>query len=182
MSGTLRRIGRRTLLLGLGSSLAGCGFRPLYAPASSGMAAPASQDLAAVHVEIIPDRNGQLLRQALQERFERYGIDTIKRYSLSVAYGVGAEGIAIQQDTTPSFIRYTATAPWTLRSLDPKQGVVTTGFARAVDGQNQFDQQYFASDLTQDAIQRRLAQAIADQINLQLSVYFAKQAKARTKA
>jgi LPS-assembly lipoprotein len=182
MTGTFRRFGRRALLLGLGGSVAGCGFRPLYATGSSGAASPAAQDLAAIHVNLIPNRPGQLLREALQERFERYGIDTIKRYGLTVAYGFNAEGIAIQPDSTPSFIRYTATAPWTLRSLDPKQGVMTTGFARAVDGQNQLDSQYFAADLGTEAIQKRLAQQIADQISLQLSVYFSRQAKARAKA
>ncbi|MDQ2801372.1 MAG: hypothetical protein M3Y41_01300, partial [Pseudomonadota bacterium] len=47
--------------------LAGCGFQPVYMPTASGSAGPARRELAAVNVQIIPDRPGQLLRQALQQ-------------------------------------------------------------------------------------------------------------------
>jgi hypothetical protein len=49
---------------------------------------------------------------------------------------------------------------------------LTTGSAREVDGYNIFNNQYFASDLESDAVQRRIVEALADQIALQLAVYF----------
>ena len=49
--------------------VAGCGFQPVYMPTASGKAGVAQRELASVYVPIIPERPGQLLRQALQERF-----------------------------------------------------------------------------------------------------------------
>ena len=57
-------IARRVLVLALAGMTAGCGFHPVYGEGQPGKAA-----LAAVFVNIIPNRSGQLLRQALQERF-----------------------------------------------------------------------------------------------------------------
>ena len=42
-----------------------------------------------------------------------------------------------------------------------------------MDGINIFDTQYFAADLENEAVQRRLADALADQITLQLAAFFA---------
>jgi LPS-assembly lipoprotein len=49
---------------------------------------------------------------------------------------------------------------------------LTSGTARAVDGYNVIDQQYFASDLESEAVQRRMVEAIAEQITLQVAMYF----------
>lgn len=175
------RIGRRALIVGAAMGLTGCGFRPLYAPQADGAPSPVADELAAIHVDIIPDRPGQELREALQERFERFGIDPTKRYSLSVSYGIGGDGIAILPDNSSSYLRYIATAAWTLRSLEPPAQTVTTGSTRAVDSLNVLDQQYFAMDLETEAIQRRLAGEVADQISLQLASFFAKRHFRRTR-
>jgi LPS-assembly lipoprotein len=45
-----------------------------------------------------------------------------------------------------------------------------------VDGYNLINAQYFASDLENEVVQRRLANALADQITMQLAVYFRQQA------
>ena len=55
-----------------------------------------------------------------------------------------------------------------------RAATVTTGRARAVDGLNTFDQQYFAQDLETETVQRRIAEAVADQITAQLATYFDK--------
>ena len=59
---------RRLLALGGAGLLAGCGFQPVYMPTATGKSGPAERDLAAIHVNLIPDRPGQELRQALQAR------------------------------------------------------------------------------------------------------------------
>ena len=53
---------------------------------------------------------------------------------------------------------------------------LTAGSAKAVDGYNLFNAQYFASDLENAVVQRRLANELADQITMQLAVYFRQQA------
>ncbi len=156
--------------------LGGCGFRPVYARRSSGEAGAAAEGLAETSILLIPERPGQLLRNALQERFERSGLALARRYDLGVTFGITSEAISIQQDTSSTYIRYVGTANYRLTAQDPSRSTLTTGTARSVDGLNFFDQQLFAADLEGDVVQQRIAEAIADSIALQLAAYFNKQA------
>src|SRR3984885_2769697 len=85
----------RRLMLALTASatLSGCGFQPVYMPTASGKAGVAQRELAAIQVDQIPDRPGQLLRQALQDRLEGAGVEVARHYDLSVSFGIGGEGI-----------------------------------------------------------------------------------------
>ena len=159
-------------------SLSGCGFQPVYMPTASGKAGVAQRELAAIQVDLIPDRPGQLLRQALQDRLERSASGVAQHYDLSVGFGIAGEGIAIQPDNTATRIRSIGSATWTLIAQDPGTHQLTSGSAKAVDGFNIFDTQYFAADLENEAVQRRLADALADQITMQLAAYFRKRATA----
>jgi LPS-assembly lipoprotein len=152
--------------------LPGCGFRPAYMPTASGEAGVAQREMAAVFVDTIPERSGQLLRQALQERFERTGPGVQRRYSLNVSYGIGGEGIAILPDTSVTRIRLTGNADWYLVAQDPAKTRLATGHARAIDGFNILNQQYFFSDLSNEAAQRRIAEVVADQIAIQVAAWF----------
>jgi LPS-assembly lipoprotein len=156
--------------------LSGCGFAPVYAPTHAGHANPAATELAAVDVALIPNREGQVLRQDIQERLERFGIAADKRYKLTVGYGLSTDGLGIQPDSSTTFIRITANATWTLATTGTAPKVLTTGRAHAVNGFDVVDQQIFAQQLDQETVQRQLAEAIADQLFLQLGIYFRKQA------
>ena len=170
-----RPIGRR--LFGLGSltvafgSLSGCGFQPIYMPTASGKPGPAQRELAAVYVGIIPDRPGQLLRQALQERFnsDAGGLPT---YDLAATFSVFGEGIGILPNALATRLRLTGTATYVLTSRDEKRVRLTSGSARAIDGLDVFDSQYFAVDQEVEAKQRRLAEECATQISNQLATWF----------
>jgi LPS-assembly lipoprotein len=174
MRGSLQR--RQILALAAGATLSGCGFQPVYMPTASGSAGVAQRELAAIQVALIPDRPGQLLRQALQERLEMAGSGVARRYDLRVGFGISGEGIAIQSNDTATRIRAIGSANWTLVAQDPGRTTLTAGYAKAVDAYNIFDTQYFAADLENDAVQRRLATALAEQITLQLATYFRKRA------
>jgi LPS-assembly lipoprotein len=171
---------RRAVLAGLASgggllAMAGCGFQPVYMPTASGNPGPAERELAAVSVGIIPERPGQLLRQALQARFgnER---GTLAKYDLLVSFGIAGEGVAVLQESTPTRIRLIGNANWRLVRIAAPRTQLTSGRARAFDGANLFNQQYFALDLENEAVQQRLATALADQIAMQLSVWFRQRA------
>ncbi len=168
---------RRLLTLTVGAPLSACGFQPVYMPTASGKAGVAERELAAINVDLIPDRPGQLLRQALQERFEGSGAAAARQYDLSVSFGISGEGIAVQADSISTRLRTIGSANWTLVAQDPGRTRLTSGSARAVDGLNIFDTQYFAADLENEAVTRRLADALADQITLQLAAYFRKRAR-----
>jgi LPS-assembly lipoprotein len=172
-----RRIARRHLVamlpvVALPWSIAGCGFRPVYARRSGGDAGPAAEGLAAVAVGPIPERTGQLLRLALRERLERSGLSAPQRYDLSVAFRIDVEGGAILPDSSVTRLRFTGSADWTLTARDAQRRTLTSGNARVVDGQNLFDSQTFAADLETETVQRRIAEAVADQIALRLAAYF----------
>lgn len=170
------RHARRELLACIGSlslaALGGCGFTPVYGTRAATGSNAARDGLAAIAVEIIPERSGQLLRQALQERCERFGAGTERRFSLQASFNVSDEGIAIQQDSAITRVRMTGYAQYTLRSLDVSRRTLTSGAARALDGIDVINQQFFAGDLEHEQVVRRLAEACADQIALQLANYF----------
>jgi LPS-assembly lipoprotein len=174
MSSGLHR--RKLLTLGSAGILAGCGFQPVYMPTASGRAGPAQRELAAINVGLIPDRPGQLLRQNLQERLASDASGTPLRYDLAVSFTIAGEGIGILNDNAATRVRLIGNAHWTLRSRDPEQTQLTGGSARAMDAFNVLDQQYFAADMENEQVQRRLASDLADQIAMQLAVFFRRRA------
>ena len=167
---------RGVVTLGAATGLAGCGFQPVYMPTATESAGPPERNMAAIEVALIPDRPGQLLRQALQARLHTGSVNVAPRYRLTVSYSIAGEGIAVNPDTSPTRIRLIGHANWSLLSLAPHPGPVTSGSARAFDGLNVFDQQFFAADLETEAQQRQIAGEIANQIAQQLAVYFRRRA------
>ena len=167
---------RGFLTLGSAAVLAGCGFQPVYMPTASGQAGPAQRELGAINVGLMPDRPGMLLRQALQDRFEGTGNVVTRRYDLAVSFWIGGSGLGMQHDNTITRIRLTGRANWTLTAQDLAHTKITSGAAHATDAENNLDTQIFAADLENEVIQKRLAEALADQIALQLAAFFRKRA------
>lgn len=172
-------ISRRGLLQvmagGAAGMLGGCGFRPLYLPESAS-GSVAGAELAAVYVPVEGERTGQLLRQALQRRLEGTGTGVVKKYELTAAMIASQEGIAIQRDNSTTRIRLVASGPWSLRAYDVAHTLLSSGSSRVVDGFNILNQQYFAADLENEAAYRRVAEALADQIVLQVGIFLRRRA------
>ena len=166
---------RAVALSGLAAALDGCGFQPVYMPTASGKPGPSQRELASVNIPVIPERPGQLLRQALQDHF---GDDSgaPSAYDLQVSYQVTGEGIAVESATLATRIRLRGSAAWTLLTHDAQRKPLTAGSARAMDGVNIFGSQYFASDLETEVVYQRIAENIAQQITTQLAVWFRKRA------
>ena len=161
---------RRALLLAAVGAVGGCGFRPLYLP--QGRGAPVSADLAAVYVPVIPERQGQLMRQALQRRMHGTGEGVAARYELLVSPVIVAEPIAIQRDSSTSRFRLNGNANWALRRLDVARTLVDSGSSRITDGYNIINQQYFAADLENSAAIRRVVESLSDQIVTDVAIGF----------
>ena len=166
----------RVLCLAALLPLGACGFHPLYGSAPDGTAGPTATSLSQISVALIPERTGQLLRQALQERFERNGVPVAHRYDLTVSFGISGDAIALQPDTSNARVRFVGTAVYQLRAQDATRTLLTSGTARSVDGMNVFESQLFAADMETEVVERRIAQAVADDITAQLAVYFDRQA------
>jgi LPS-assembly lipoprotein len=151
--------------------LAGCGFQPIYMPTASGKAGVAQRELAAVYVSLMPNRPGQLFRQAMQANL---GDDSgaPQHYDLDVTFWIAGEGIAVNPDSIATRIRFTGNVIWTLHAHDAARTTLTSGSGRMVDGLNLLDEQYFASDLETETIQKRLADVLAQQVATRLAIYF----------
>ncbi|MDB5369697.1 MAG: hypothetical protein JWP20_1255 [Roseomonas sp.] len=164
-------------LLGLGTlgllGLGGCGFRPLYGSsgAANAVSGPVAAELAAVEVARIPERNGQLLRRALQERLWTSG-QSSPRYTLTAfpLFDVELEGI--RTTGLPTRVRYTGTANWWLATKEVPPKPVASGAERSLDAYNIPDNQFFAGDAARDAALRRLLGQMADDIVTRLAVRF----------
>ncbi len=173
MAGAEGTARRGLLLAAAGAVLGGCGFRPLYGSGGEADAGVQAR-LAEVNVQLIPERSGQLLRQALQTRLERGRSAIARRYDLSVQYALSAESIGIQSDSSGSRVRLIGVASWALLAQDAQRTTLVSGSAREVDAVNVINQQFFAAELTSAAVQRRMVDAVAEQIATQLAVYFAR--------
>lgn len=169
---------RRTAVLGAASTLAGCGFHPLYAPTSNGVSA--GEELQAVYVDVMAERQGQLLRQALQRRFAGTDEGVAKKYELFGGLAISTEAIAIQRDTSSTYTRITGNASWGLRTMAVPPVPLTQGNSRVLDGINILDNQYFAADLETETVYRRIAETCADQITLQVATFLKRRAQAAT--
>jgi LPS-assembly lipoprotein len=157
---------RRALLGGL-LLAGGCGFRPLYGPAAPGQASAA---LAGVQVANIPERSGQILRQALARRLDPQGAGGAPRHELRVALASENEPLGFRRDGVPSRVRVSARADWRLVLLGPPQSDVAAGRERTFDSYNIPDGQFFAADASRDAMERRLMEQLAELIVQRLAV------------
>ena len=160
---------RAALLLGLGGALSGCGFQPVYL--SSGKGEEPAVDMAAVNVNPMYERPGQILREALIARLNSNSGDA-HHYDLQVNFWVTGEGQAVLNFTQPTRVRLTGYANWALSARDKQKTKLVNGSERVMDGFDIFDTQLFAVDLDNEHVQRRIAEAIADRIKLRLAMWF----------
>lgn len=154
-----------------------CGFRPLYddRPLAGGLST--GQALAATRVATIPDRQGQILRNALVQRLGN-GPGTPARHELRVALAIRREFLGVRRDETASRQRVNATADFTLRPL-PTGEPLFAGRAHAVDAFNIVRNEFFAAQLSGEAAEARVAERLAEDIVAQLAAYFARAGPAR---
>jgi LPS-assembly lipoprotein len=160
---------RAVLVAGLGATLTGCGFQPVYMKTGDGTA-PA-EGLAEIEVKPIYDRPGQILRQALlgQLRIEPGGP---RKFDLDVGFSISGEDEGITSFTQPTYIRLVGNANWTLSGRDAKHTKLAQGSDRIIDGLDIIDSQYFAQDLDTEKTQRKIAEAMAERIALRLAMWF----------
>ena len=95
------------LFLGL---LAGCGFQPLYGSKSDTLLT-GDDPLTRVSIARIEDREGQILRNFLIDRFQP---DGSKQYRLTTALSIVEEDLGVAADSTTTRSRVIVTAVFTL--------------------------------------------------------------------
>jgi LPS-assembly lipoprotein len=151
--------------------LAGCGFEPLHAPRAGGVpGAPGdarlAEELAAVRVANIPERNGQVMRRNLERRLEGDRAGAEARYELRAAVFFTSELLGYRRDGAISRVRLLATVQWVLTTRDDPPVIVARNQARTLDAYNIPDLQFFAADISREDMERRLIEELSDQVYL----------------
>lgn len=164
---SLREPRIRVLVLAalLSFSLSACGFHPLY---GKGGANP--QLMASIYVDPIPDRTGYELRNSLMDLFDSGGGGS-KRYRLKIRLADERKGIALQNDATITRYNYLLDADYEL--YDSTGKLVTKGHQSTLTAYNVVASPYATLSAQQDA-QKRAAQDLAQRIQLDLGVFFAR--------
>ena len=176
---------RRALLVAPLLALGACGFRPVYGPggevASSGVGPnePGLRaSMATVRVGIIPERNGQLMRRALQRQLEGNQPGEQGRYELDVSLVYATEVLGYQTDGLATRVRIIATANWVLATMGAPREVVDRGSARTLDAYNLPNLQFFASDASREDMERRLVAELSDRVVLGVAVALRRRTRA----
>ena len=170
MSHRPSRLAAILLLALLPVGLGACGFRPVYGTASVDKATGTA--LADVQIDPIADRNGQVLRNNLIDRFYTDGRPAKPRYRLSVTLAATEEELGIQKDATATRARLRLQASYELIEIATGQVVYRT-FSRSVVSFNLVDSQFGVLATRQDAYDRGLTE-LSDDIRTRLALYFAR--------
>src|SRR5690606_7985036 len=101
---------KKLLAIALFVALAGCGFRPMYAPGRS-------PHLAAIYVEPMPERDGYELRNTLIDLLGSNGVTAGKRYRLTIHLNQTSRGVALQNDAAITRYNDTLDAEYRLTDL-----------------------------------------------------------------
>ncbi|HZS83127.1 MAG TPA: LPS assembly lipoprotein LptE [Stellaceae bacterium] len=171
LSARAARLARRAALLAACGALAACGFHPLY---GEGPAHEFNRDLAAIRVDPIPERIGQLTANSLRDSFNPTGARVEYRYRLRVVLQSQVSDFALRQDGTASRQLYNVSAAYHLADL-AKGSDVFTGVARFNTSYDVGDNEYATIVAGQNA-QQLAAHEISEQIRTQLVLYLRREA------
>jgi LPS-assembly lipoprotein len=171
-----RSVVRRLAALLLLAALAGCGFRPLYGTHAGDP--HVTSEMTSIYIRPMPDREGQLVHNALLVRFNPNGEIGATRFRLDVNVAVNEGQEAISRDATATRALITYAASYGL--YEGNTELTSGGFDR-IFSYDYVPEQYSNVSARAD-IGRRAAEEIADEIRNRIATYFAAGAKARAAA
>ena len=164
----MRMLGRRQVLgwasAGGLAALTGCGFSPVYQSGSGSVAKELLLEMAKVDIEVIPDREGQMLRNFLFDRMQPRGQAKKLLYSLKTRVNVTTRDLGVQLDETTARSRVDINASYTLSG----NGVSRTFTSRSASSFSTVDVEYASLVAEQDAIERSL-RTIADEMTVRVA-------------
>ncbi len=155
------------LVLGLGvGTLSSCGFEPLHGSANS-----VDNSLGSTRIQIISERNGQMLHNHLRDKLNPEGLAPNPLYGLTVALKTKTRTTGFTSEQSATYATIIATAEYSLFKQSDKEEVYS-GTAEAVTSYNKFVMPYTNRYTERDATERALA-ALSEDIYNGLSTYFA---------
>ena len=148
-----------------------CGFRPLYGPSPSADAR-VSERLSGVAIATIPDRTGQLVRNALLQRINPFGQPSGADFRLSVQIDETIQNLAVQIDETATRANLILRAQFDLIQGETGENVFS-GTVQSVNSYNISSLQHFATLSAEQDARRRGARDLADEITARLALFLA---------
>lgn len=153
--------------------LSACGFSPMYGTMSQNNNAAAESKLNTIDIDIIPNREGQFLRNELMDRFYRSGIPASPAYILKIKEineAVSNFDITIESEATRRQLRLTTNMELT----DSKTGeAVLKRSLQAITSHNVLESE-FSTIVTEQSAREAALNDLARQIELQLTLYFSR--------
>jgi LPS-assembly lipoprotein len=153
--------------------LASCGFEPLYAERGD---VAATDQLAAVRIEPLPDRSGQVLYNALRDGLNPLGRPASPDYVLRIQLEEISEELALRTDETATRVNLTLTASFALLPIEGKEPVFE-GVSRTTTAYNVLASPYATLTSSEDARARALGD-LAREIRQRLAIFLTRQASA----
>jgi LPS-assembly lipoprotein len=163
----MSKIARFLVVLGAVWAVSACGFEPLLGrPGDSG---DAVDQLGAIRIEPIPDRSGQVLRNALLDKLTPQGRDIASRYVLRIRLQEPRQTLVLRRDDVISRSSYSAQATYELRDAQGQ---------RVFSGNSSFVTDYevatseFATRTSLENARDRVMELVANDIRNQLALGF----------
>lgn len=160
------------LSLILAITLSGCGFSPMYGESSKTKNSSVTATLNSIEINIIPDRSGQYLRNALMDRFYQTGVPPNPTYKLVISpinETVSNFDLTINSEATRRQLRLNTVIELINLSTDE---VVFKRSLIAIASHNVLESEFstiVTEQSSRDAALNDLARQIERQIALQLS-------------
>jgi len=161
-------IARRFVLLGIAAlSLAACGFEPLMG--RTGVSTGVVETLAAIRIDPIADRSGQVLRNELLDQLTPQGAVVAARYVLVVRLQEPRQTLLLRRDDIISRSSYSAQASYILR--DMQGNPVFTGSSSFTTDYEITSSEY-ATRVSLESARDRVMVLVANDIRSQLAQSF----------
>ena len=151
-------------------ALAACGFEPLYGT-QGGTASPA---LAAIAVDPIPERDGQLLKMHFEDEINPAGAASRKRYGLAVSLNKTLVPALTRSDG--QVLRYNVQINSHFRLYDKLSGAELYAGDVNRTGSYNVAVSDFSSFISERDVAQRILKELAVDYRLRLSAFFAKSA------
>lgn len=145
--------------------LGGCGFKPLYG--SNAGDPDAAAKLAQVDINTIPNRQGQILRNRLIDRFYIAGYPSQTVYRLDISVESRTDKLSLKNDASTERGSLTSTANFHLIEKATNK-VVAQGTSQAQIGYTVLEEQY-GGVATVNELRERSLEQIADDITLRVA-------------
>jgi LPS-assembly lipoprotein len=160
------------LLPVVAAALAGCGFQPLYGrPGGAGPdSASVADEMAAIKIEFIDNRSGQILRNFLLDGMTPRGEPARPTYRLQIALAEPRpQDLGIARDD--SVVRFSYNVRALFRLLDARSGRVVYEDSASSSSSYEVTNSQYATVASRDNARERVLEDLALEIRTQIGQY-----------